>query len=140
MATRTTSPGRSASPGRRKRAAPSAPRRTATKSAPEEATPSLPVRMIKGLWMGMAHVVGGIARSIGSSAKGLDPAHRRDGLAFLLLGLAVLVAVREWFGLSGAAGGVIHAAAAGSVGVVGGVGAGGWGFVAMRLRRAPGPP
>src|SRR5690625_4403365 len=137
MATRTTSPGRSASPGRRKRAAPSAPRRTATKSAPEEATPSLPVRMIKGLWMGMAHVVGGIARSIGSSAKGLDPAHRRDGLAFLLLGLAVIVAVREWFGLSGAAGDVIHAAVAGSVGVLGAVIPVVLVFMAIRLMRHP---
>src|SRR5690625_1991472 len=137
MATRTTSPGRSASPGRRKKDAPSDSRGTATKSAPEEATPSLPVRMIKSLWMGMAHVVGGIARSIGSSAKGLDPAHRRDGLAFLLLGLAVIVAVREWFGLSGAAGDVIHAAVAGSVGVLGAVIPVVLVFMAIRLMRHP---
>ena len=78
----------------------------------------LPIRILRGLWMGVAHVIGGTARSIGSGARGLDPAHRRDGLAFLLLALAVIVAVREWFGLSGSAGDIVHAAAAGGVGVL----------------------
>ncbi len=137
MATRTTSPGRSASPGRRKKDAPARSRGNAAASAPDEPTSSLPVRMIKGLWMGMAHIVGGIARSIGSSAKGLDPAHRRDGLAFLLLGLAVIIAVREWFGLSGAAGDVIHAAVAGSVGVLGAAIPVALVFMAIRLMRHP---
>lgn len=75
--------------------------------------------MVKGFWMGAAHVAGGTARSVGGSAKNLDPAHRRDGVAFLLLGLAVVIAVREWFGLSGTAGDYIHAAIAGAVGVLG---------------------
>lgn len=136
MATRTTSPGRSASPGRRKKNSPSNAKGNAAQSAPEP-KPSLPVRMIKGLWMGVAHLVGGIARSVGSSAKGLDPAHRRDGLAFLLLGLAVIIAVREWFGLSGAAGDVIHAAVAGSVGVLGAVIPVVLVFMAIRLMRHP---
>nr|WP_235857102.1 DNA translocase FtsK [Occultella glacieicola] len=74
--------------------------------------------MVRGIWMGLAHLVGGTARSIGSGARNLDPALRRDGIAFLLLALAVIVAVREWFGLSGAAGEIVHAAAAGLVGVL----------------------
>ncbi|MFV0254452.1 MAG: DNA translocase FtsK 4TM domain-containing protein [Beutenbergiaceae bacterium] len=69
--------------------------------------------------MGAAHLVGGTARSVGRSARTLDPAHRRDGLAFLLLGLAIVIAVREWFGLSGSAGTIIHAAIAGVLGVLG---------------------
>ncbi|MEE6272680.1 DNA translocase FtsK [Georgenia sp. MJ206] len=69
--------------------------------------------------MGSAHVVGGTARRVGSGARDLDPALRRDGLAFLLLGLAIVVAAREWFGLSGTAGDVIHVVAAGGVGVLG---------------------
>ncbi|WP_226921568.1 DNA translocase FtsK [Georgenia subflava] len=69
--------------------------------------------------MGGAHLVGGTARSVGSGAKDLDPALRRDGLAFLLLGLAIVIALREWFGLSGIAGDVIHHVAAGVVGVLG---------------------
>ena len=43
---------------------------------------------------------------------------RRDGVAFLLLGIAVIVALREWFGLSGALGGLIHHLTAGVVGVL----------------------
>ncbi|WP_341360594.1 DNA translocase FtsK [Georgenia sp. M64] len=66
-----------------------------------------------------AHLVGGTARSVGSGAKGLDPAHRRDGLAFLLLAVAIVVALREWFALSGIAGDVIHHVAAGVVGLLG---------------------
>src|SRR5690606_17050783 len=80
---------------------------------------SLPVRMVRGVWMGGAHLVGGTARRIGQGARGLDPAHRRDGIAFALLALAVVVAAREWWGLSGAAGNAIHGAVAGTFGVVG---------------------
>ncbi|HEY0119772.1 MAG TPA: DNA translocase FtsK [Cellulomonas sp.] len=68
--------------------------------------------------MGAAHLVGGTARRVGRGARDLDPAHRRDGLAFFLLALAVVVAAREWLGLSGTAGTVIHDASAGFVGRV----------------------
>ena len=64
-------------------------------------------------------MVGGTARGVGSGAKDLDPALRRDGVAFLLLAMAIIVALREWFGLSGIAGDVIHHVAAGVVGVLG---------------------
>ncbi|WP_199423787.1 FtsK/SpoIIIE family DNA translocase [Actinotalea solisilvae] len=80
---------------------------------------SLPVRMVRGAWMGSAHLVGGTARRIGQGARDLDPAHRRDGLAFALVGLAVVVAAREWWGLAGAAGDGVHAVVAGTFGVVG---------------------
>ncbi|HIZ36819.1 MAG TPA: DNA translocase FtsK [Candidatus Ruania gallistercoris] len=122
MATRTTSPGRSAAPGRKKNAPTKSGAAKAKNAKPrgrtQESRPVLPIRILRGLWMGVAHVIGGTARSIGSGARGLDPAHRRDGLAFLLLALAVIVAVREWFGLSGSAGDIVHAAAAGGVGVL----------------------
>ncbi len=75
--------------------------------------------MVRGAWMGLAHLVGGTARHIGRGARDLDPAHRRDGAAFTLLGLAVVVAAREWWGLSGSAGDVIHAVVAGTLGAVG---------------------
>ncbi|MDD9206368.1 DNA translocase FtsK 4TM domain-containing protein, partial [Georgenia sp. 10Sc9-8] len=76
-------------------------------------------RVLRGAWMGGAHVVGGTARRVGSGARDLDPELRRDGLAFLLLGLAIVIAAREWFDLSGIAGDVIHHVAAGGVGVLG---------------------
>jgi S-DNA-T family DNA segregation ATPase FtsK/SpoIIIE len=75
--------------------------------------------MVRGVWMGGAHLVGGTARRIGRGARDLDPAHRRDGAAFAMLGVAVVVAAREWWGLSGSAGEVVHAIVAGTFGLVG---------------------
>jgi S-DNA-T family DNA segregation ATPase FtsK/SpoIIIE len=75
--------------------------------------------MVRGFWMGCAHVVGGTARRVGHGARELDPALRRDGIGFTLLALAVVVAAREWWGLAGTAGDVIHAVVAGTFGRVG---------------------
>src|SRR3954451_10559286 len=72
----------------------------------------LPFRAIGGVWMGVAHVTGGAARRVGSGARDLDPAHRRDGFGLLLIGLAIVVAAREWWGLSGQFGGLVHTVAA----------------------------
>jgi S-DNA-T family DNA segregation ATPase FtsK/SpoIIIE len=69
--------------------------------------------------MGTAHLVGGTARKVGSGARDLDPAHRRDGLGLLLIGLAIVVAAREWWGLPGRVGDAVHAVAAGTFGRVG---------------------
>ena len=77
------------------------------------------MRVIRGVWMGCAHLVGGTARRLGRGARDLDPAHRRDGLAFTLLGLAIVVAAREWWNLSGTAGETVHAVVAGTFGRVG---------------------
>ncbi|MHA7134984.1 FtsK/SpoIIIE family DNA translocase [Oerskovia turbata] len=86
-------------------------RRPSTRPAP------WPVRAVRGLWLGCAHAVGAVTRSIGKGARELDPSHRRDGVAFLLLALAVIVAAREWWGISGAFGTAVHAVAAGVFGV-----------------------
>ncbi|WP_129336815.1 FtsK/SpoIIIE family DNA translocase [Cellulomonas endophytica] len=98
---------------------------------------ALPVRMLRGAFMGVAHVVGGTARRVGRGARDLDPAHRRDGIAFTLLGLAVVVAAREWWALSGTAGDVIHAVVAGTFGVVGVAVPIGLLALAVRLMRHP---
>lgn len=45
--------------------------------------------------------------------------YRRTALAFALLALAVVIGLREWLGVSGAAGGVLHHLAAGPLGVLG---------------------
>ncbi|GAB2680374.1 DNA translocase FtsK [Thalassiella azotivora] len=79
----------------------------------------LPLRAARGAWMGCAHVVGGTARRIGSGARDLDPAHRRDGAGLVLVALAVVVAAREWWGLEGSFGDVVHAVVAGTFGRVG---------------------
>ncbi len=88
--------------------------------------------------MGVAHVAGGTVRRIGHSARDLEPEHRRDGIGFALLGLAVIVAAREWWGLKGVAGDVIHAVVAGTVGRVAYVVPIALLLFGMRLLRAPG--
>ncbi|MDU0348562.1 DNA translocase FtsK 4TM domain-containing protein, partial [Actinomyces sp. MRS3W] len=45
--------------------------------------------------------------------------YRRTGWAFVVLALAVVIGLREWFGISGAAGSVLHHIAAGPLGVLG---------------------
>lgn len=45
-------------------------------------------------------------------------ANQRNGFFFLFLALAILVAMREWFGMAGVLGGIIHHATAGVVGVL----------------------
>jgi len=79
----------------------------------------LPWRAARGTWMGMANVTGGAVRKMGAGARELEPEHRRDGVGFLLLALAVVVAVREWWSLSGPVGDAIHAVVAGTFGRVG---------------------
>ncbi|NYG08071.1 S-DNA-T family DNA segregation ATPase FtsK/SpoIIIE [Phycicoccus badiiscoriae] len=77
-----------------------------------------PLRAVRGTWMGMAHVAGGAVRKVGSSARELEPEHRRDGLGFTLIGLSIVVAAREWWAFNGAIGDVIHAVVAGTFGRV----------------------
>ncbi|MDE9366223.1 DNA translocase FtsK [Luteipulveratus sp. YIM 133132] len=69
--------------------------------------------------MGVAHLFGGAARRAGTSARDLEPEHRRDGIGFLLVALAIVVAAREWWGLTGRFGDVVHAVVVGTFGVVG---------------------
>ncbi|MCF2532800.1 DNA translocase FtsK [Yinghuangia soli] len=73
-------------------------------------------RLVKGIWLGLAHGVGGVFRSIGHGARGLDPAHRRDGLGLALMGLAIVVAAGAWGDVDGAVGKAVVAVVAGTVG------------------------
>jgi S-DNA-T family DNA segregation ATPase FtsK/SpoIIIE len=143
MATRTSPSGKSArgSSSRAGRSAPAA-RGRATAKAPAKRAPAkrpaaastraparraaggmstlpLPVRAVRGLWMGTAHLVGGGARLVGAGARDLDPAHRRDGVGLVLIGAALVVAGREWWGMPGQAGVAVHAVVAGTLGVAG---------------------
>jgi S-DNA-T family DNA segregation ATPase FtsK/SpoIIIE len=79
----------------------------------------LPLRAIRAVYMGLAHLLGGSARWVGQGARDLDPAHRRDGLGLVLVGFSIVVAAREWWGLPGVAGEIVHAVVAGTFGRVG---------------------
>jgi len=69
------------------------------------------------IWLGIAHVIGAIARGIGKSARDLDPAHRRDGLGLLYLSLAIVVAAVIWFDVAGFVSGVVTSVVTGAVGI-----------------------
>ncbi|MFD4034984.1 DNA translocase FtsK [Streptomyces sp. NPDC058637] len=73
-------------------------------------------RLVRALWLGTAHGVGAVFRSIGRGAKGLDPAHRKDGLALLLLGLGLVVAAGTWSHLQGPVGDLVEMLVTGAFG------------------------
>ncbi|WP_328620160.1 FtsK/SpoIIIE family DNA translocase [Streptomyces sp. NBC_00354] len=108
---RTTAPAKKAAPARKpaaKKAA--APRRAPVKKVPPKPAPSPTggvVRLVRAVWLGCAHAVGAVFRGIGQGAKNLDPAHRKDGVALLLLALALIVAAGTWSNLSGPVGDLV---------------------------------
>ena len=57
--------------------------------------------LIAGIWQGAAGIVGGLVRKYGESARELEPAHRRDGLALTFIGAAIVIASSVWWGLDG---------------------------------------
>ena len=73
-------------------------------------------KLVRALWLGVAHAVGAMFRGIGRGAKGLDPAHRKDGLALLLLGLALIVAAGTWSNLQGPVGDLVEMLVTGAFG------------------------
>lgn len=55
------------------------------------------LRGLAAIWRGLAKFLGKSIRFVAKGAKDLDPAHQRDGFAFLLLVLAILAAAGTWF-------------------------------------------
>ncbi|MGW5424917.1 DNA translocase FtsK [Streptomyces sp. NPDC003943] len=94
-------------------------RKTAAKKPAPRPAPSPTggvYRLARGLWLGLAHGVGAMFRGIGRGAKGLDPAHRKDGLALLLLGVALVVAAGTWSNLRGPVGDLVEMLVTGAFG------------------------
>ncbi|MER5628846.1 DNA translocase FtsK [Streptomyces nitrosporeus] len=101
-------------PVRKAPAGKAAAKRPAPKPAP---SPTGGVyRLVRAVWLGTAHGVGAVFRSIGRGAKGLDPAHRKDGIALLLLGLALIVAAGTWSHLQGPVGDLVEMLVTGAFG------------------------
>ncbi|MFI8933643.1 DNA translocase FtsK [Streptomyces sp. NPDC053474] len=73
-------------------------------------------RLVRAIWLGIAHAVGAMFRGVGRGAKGLDPAHRKDGLALLLLGIALIVAAGTWSHLRGPVGDLVEILVTGAFG------------------------
>jgi DNA segregation ATPase FtsK/SpoIIIE, S-DNA-T family len=55
------------------------------------------MRGLAAVWRGLAKFLGKSIRFVAKGAKDLDPAHQRDGFAFLLLILALMAAAGTWF-------------------------------------------
>ncbi|MHA5051123.1 DNA translocase FtsK [Streptomyces sp. SD15] len=104
----------------KKAAAKKAPAKKAAAKKPAPAPAPNPTagvyRLVRAVWLGIAHAVGAMFRGIGRGAKGLDPAHRKDGLALLLLGLALIVAAGTWSNLRGPVGDLVEMLVTGAFG------------------------
>jgi S-DNA-T family DNA segregation ATPase FtsK/SpoIIIE len=105
MAGRTTTSKRSSTRGRTtsKPRPATKPRGKATSSRRGSATP---VKAGLGVF---AKGLGGLARAVGRT-KELDPAHRRDGLALVMVGLGVIFAAGVWWHAGGPVGGWLDVA------------------------------
>ncbi|MGW3987009.1 DNA translocase FtsK [Streptomyces sp. NPDC004830] len=73
-------------------------------------------RLVRAVWLGVAHAVGAVFRGLGQGAKNLDPAHRKDGVALLLLGIALIVAAGTWADLEGPVGDLVEILVTGAFG------------------------
>ncbi|AUA10839.1 DNA translocase SpoIIIE [Streptomyces malaysiensis subsp. malaysiensis] len=105
-----------------KKSAAPAKKAAAKKAAAKAAPPPAPnptsgvFRIVRAVWMGMARGVAAMFRGIGRGAKGLDPAHRKDGSALLLFALALIVAAGTWSNLDGPVGGLVEMLITGAFG------------------------
>ncbi len=129
MATRTSSPSQKRPSGGQARKKPAAKKKPqARKPAPKSAARSGPSpagtavqavgRGVRAVWSGVAGATGAVTRSIGTGAKDLDPAQRRDGVGFAILALAIVTAAAVWWDVSGAVGRGVRQAATGTVGLL----------------------
>ncbi|RDG38263.1 DNA translocase FtsK [Streptomyces corynorhini] len=105
-------------PAKKAPAKKTAAKKTAAKPAPRPApSPTGGVyRVVRAVWLGAAHGVGAMFRGIGRGAKGLDPAHRKDGVALLLLGIALVIAAGTWSNLHGPVGDLVEMLITGAFG------------------------
>ena len=106
--------GRGSTPAKRP-----APRAVRNGAGPVSRTFGAAGRAIASVWLGVAHAVGAVARSIGRSARDLEPEHRRDGAGLFLIGLAMVIAAAVWWQLPGGVMELMRQMSSGAVGKVG---------------------
>ncbi|UGY93964.1 DNA translocase FtsK [Streptomyces gobiensis] len=125
MASRTSGKAAKKAPAKKAAAKKAPAKKASPKKAPAKkaaARPPAPsptngvYRLVRAIWLGIAHTVAALLRGIGRGAKGLDPAHRKDGLALLLLGFALIIAAGTWSNLRGPVGDLITMLVTGAFG------------------------
>ncbi|MFJ5234359.1 DNA translocase FtsK [Kitasatospora sp. NPDC088391] len=97
-------------------------------------------RAVRAVWLGLAHSVGAAFRGFGHGARNLHPEHRKDGVALLLLALALVTAAGTWFGPQGWLGEAATSVVSGLFGRLDVLVPILLGASAVRLMRHPGPP
>ena len=115
MATRTSSPARASKGSSRSSA--SGTSRTRGAAANDPSTLPLPVRAVRSGYLVIARMVVGMVRSIGVQRWEVAPEQRRDGYALVLMMIAMLVAVVEWWQSDGPVLGAVHTVVAGTFGI-----------------------
>ncbi|GAA1259714.1 DNA translocase FtsK [Kitasatospora nipponensis] len=109
-------------PAKAAAAKPAAKPAAAAKPPAAPAAPAAPQRQpilfraVRACWLGLAHSVGAVFRGFGHGAKGLHSDHRRDGVALLLLALALVTAAGTWFSPQGWLGAVATSVVSGLFG------------------------
>jgi S-DNA-T family DNA segregation ATPase FtsK/SpoIIIE len=132
MATRTTSPPRKRPSGSQARKKPSTSTRKPQARKPAARKPvaartgpgpiavvlTALLRASTALWLGVAGMVGAVARSVGHSARDLEPEQRRDGVGFGVLALGIVAAGSVWSDMPGAVGNAVRTATSSVVGLL----------------------
>ncbi len=75
-------------------------------------------KALLGIWRFVARALGSSVRFVFRGAKELDPAHQRDGIAFLILIIALISAAGTWFYLNNFVGSSLRLVLFGAVGTI----------------------
>ena len=95
------------------------------------------MRGLAAIWRGLAKFLGKSIRLVAKGAKDLDPAHQRDGFAFLLLILAIMAAAGTWFDGGNVVGRALASFFYGGFGIIGVFTPLVLGYFAFRLFHSP---
>ena len=76
-------------------------------------------RALSSLWRFIAKSLGSSVRFLARGARDLDPAHQRDGIAFLILILALIATAGTWFHSDNFVGRAVYSVIYGGVGQIG---------------------
>jgi S-DNA-T family DNA segregation ATPase FtsK/SpoIIIE len=95
------------------------------------------MRGLAAIWRGLAKFLGKSIRFVAKGAKDLDPAHQRDGFAFLLLIFALMAAAGTWFDGGNVVGRALASFFYGGFGIIGVFTPLVLGYFAFRLFHSP---